>query len=427
MVTKILGARIALFMALFLALGAAFSAGAEEAKQLFNTLKPALYQIRLIEQATGNKSSIGSGFQIDENGVIATNYHVISGFVQHSNKYKLEYLDKFGNKAPLTVLDVDVINDLALVKRADSSENYFALAAQTPSQGEKIFSLGNPHDLGMIVVPGTYNGLKDKSFYDRIHFTGSVNPGMSGGPTVNEQGEVIGVNVATAGNQIGFLVPLDKLNTLYQGYTLRGEPVEDLKLSIGEQLHANQQRLLDLVLKVDWQVKKLGSAKVPGEITPFIRCWGSSNADKTDAKYLNAVSNCAMSEQVYLSHKFRSGNIGMQYEWLKSDKLNRYQFYNMYEKSLAGMGADNMAAKGDVTEYQCSHDLVSVNKGETNSKAVLCSRAYKEYPGLFDVAFIAASYDKARQGLISHFTLSGVEKSLALQFAEKFMESATWN
>ena len=220
---------------------------------------------------------------------------------------------------------------------------------------------------------------------------------------------------------------MDKLTTLYQRYSLRGTPVENLKQSIGEQLHDNQAKLLDQVLKADWQVKQMGSAMVPGEITPFIRCWGSSNADKKEAKFLSAVSHCTMGEQVYLSQKFRSGNIGMQYEWLKTDELNTYQFYNMYEKSLTGMGPDNMAAKGDVTEYQCTHDLVSINKGTTNSKAIICSRAYKEYPGLFDVAFIAASYDKARQGLISHFTLSGVEKSLALQFAAKFMESATWN
>jgi serine protease Do len=411
----------------WLLLSLAAGVSANEAEQLFNTFKPALYQIRLIEQATGNKSSIGSGFQIDEQGVIATNYHVISGYVQHRNKFKLEYLDNQGNKAPLEVIDVDVINDLALVKRPESTDTFFSLASQAPSQGEKIYSLGNPHDLGMIVVPGTYNGLKEKSFYDRIHFTGSVNPGMSGGPSVNVKGEVVGINVATAGNQIGFLVPLDKLNQLYQRYQLRGRPVASLKRLIGEQLHANQQRLFDVVLNADWQIKKLGSASVPGEIASFIRCWGRSNADKTDAKFLSAISNCAMGEQVYLSQQFRSGNISMQYEWLKTDELNRYRFYNMYEKSVGNMGADNMAGKRDVTEYECSRDLVAVNNGSTNSKAVLCSRAYKEYPGLFDVAFIAASYDKEQQGLISHFTLSGVEKGLALQFAQKFMESATWN
>lgn len=407
------------------AIGFPHQAIADDAEQLFSAYKPALYQIRLIEKASDSKSSIGSGFQINQDGVIATNYHVISGFVQHPNKYHLEYLDQQGNKAPLTVLDVDVINDLAIVKRTANTESTFALAPAEPAQGEKIFSLGNPHDLGMIVVPGTYNGLKKRSFYDRIHFTGSVNPGMSGGPTVNENGEVIGINVATAGNQIGFLVPLDKLKNLYSNYLKTGTAVDDLKKRIGEQLLANQQRFMEQVLSADWQVKKLGSANVPGEITEFIRCWGDSNADKREAKYLSASSSCAMGEQIYLTSKFRSGDVRMQYKWLKTDELNRYQFYNMYRHTLSGLRADNRATKDDVTEFSCSQELINV--AVTRSKAVLCSRAYKEYPGLYDVAFIAASYDKDQQGLVSEFNLSGVDKTLALQFAEKFMESATWN
>lgn len=120
------------------------------AENLYTGYKEVLYQIKIINNESGQKSTIGSGF-------------IING--------------------------------------------------QLPTQGSTIYSLGNPHDLGMIVVPGTYNGLKQNSLYQKIHFTGSVNSGMSGGPLVNEGGEAMGVNVATAGNQLGFLVPL---NNLYQ-------------------------------------------------------------------------------------------------------------------------------------------------------------------------------------------------------------------
>ncbi|MEZ5581942.1 MAG: hypothetical protein R3F37_03415 [Candidatus Competibacteraceae bacterium] len=47
----------------------------------------------------------------------------------------------------------------------------------------------------MTIVEGTYNGQLDKSLYEKIHFTGSINPGMSGGPTINRDGAVVGVNV----------------------------------------------------------------------------------------------------------------------------------------------------------------------------------------------------------------------------------------
>ena len=98
-----------------------------------------------------------------------------------------------GTSEHLELVNFDVVNDLALVKTKQpvSSALAFSLADALPQQGVPIYSLGNPHDFGMIVVPGTFNGLKTNSFYQRIHFTGSINPGMSGGPAVDGRGHVI--------------------------------------------------------------------------------------------------------------------------------------------------------------------------------------------------------------------------------------------
>ena len=114
----------------------------------------------------------------------------------------------------LQLLDVDVVNDLALLYWQDGSGNAFQLANSNPRQGEMIYSFGNPMDIGMTVVPGTYNGIKETSFFQRVHLTASINPGMSGGPALNSVGEVVGINVSTAGNQISFLVPVERLKTL---------------------------------------------------------------------------------------------------------------------------------------------------------------------------------------------------------------------
>ena len=75
------------------------------------------------------------------------------------------------------------------------------------SQGERIYSLGNPLDIGFAVIEGTYNGLVERSFYPTIFFAGSLNPGVSGGPTLDQQGRVIGINVAARrdGEQVSFL------------------------------------------------------------------------------------------------------------------------------------------------------------------------------------------------------------------------------
>ena len=89
----------------------------EQAEEIFAQLTPSLYQIKLIDKASGEKSSIGSAFQISSDGIIATNYHVISSYARHPEKYRIEYLDHQGKMAEVALVSVDVINDLALVKR----------------------------------------------------------------------------------------------------------------------------------------------------------------------------------------------------------------------------------------------------------------------------------------------------------------------
>jgi serine protease Do len=403
----------------------------EQAEQLFNQLKPSLYQIKLIDKASGEKSSIGSGFQISKNGIIATNYHVISSYALHPKKYRIEYLDGKGNTGLLVLQSVDVINDLALVKRDIGSINnddinFFQLSNAAPHKGEQLFSLGNPHDLGMIVVPGTYNGLKKESFNERIHFTGSINSGMSGGPVVNKQAEVVGINVATSGNSIGFLVPHDKLKDLYQAFLLT--PPESIELQMAAQLTANQHKLMTAILNSPWQEKPLGKhGVIPIIDVPFIRCWGDSNADKPDALILTAVANCSLDENTYLSSHFFTSSIEIEFRYMQAKEIGANKFYHLYQQQIAHAGAGNRAGKENVTQYQCHHDLVMPNNQMINNKSILCTRAYKKFPDLFDVLYLSASIDKNKQALVSHFTIAGVDQKNALAFTRKFMESVSWN
>lgn len=412
-------------IALVVLLVSTFSSASEQAETIFKQLAPSLYQIRLIDKASGEKSSIGSGFQITADGLIATNYHVISGFAQHPHKYQIQYLDNQGNKGLLSLESADVINDLALVKRSvDSPMPYFSIAKSAPKKGEKLFSLGNPHDLGMIVVPGTYNGLKKESFNDRIHFTGSVNSGMSGGPVVNKQTEVVGINVATSGNQIGFLVPHDKLKALFERYKI--EPPASIDAQMAKQLVATQDKLISRILNAKWHAKVLGKAIIPTVDVPFIRCWGDSNSDKQDALIHAAVANCSLDEDVFISNSFFTGTLEMEFRYMKSNKLSANKFYHLYEQQISRAGAGNKATKDDVTEFQCHHDLVMPTNKAINNKSILCTRNYKKFPELFDVVYLGASIDKNKQALISHFTLAGVQKDSALAFAKRFMEAIAW-
>jgi len=401
----------------------------QDAISLFNEYSSRIYQIRIIEQASGKQAALGSGFQVSGDGIVVTNYHVVSEYINSPDRYHIEYVDHNGEKGELTLIDFDVINDLALVKRDMQGGQYLAIATSLPMQGEAIYSLGNPHDLGLTVIPGTYNGIAAYSLYQRIHFSGSINPGMSGGPVLNSSGEVVGVNVATAGNQISFLVPLDKLTRLI--IRLDNQPVDlnDVKAIITKQLALNQQDFLGKLVNSEWVTSEFKGVTIPNEIADYIRCWGSAS-DDPDIQYENFGSVCSQGEQIYLSSSFTTGSIVYQFNWLESETLNPSQFYNMYKSQISNVYSDNYAGKDDVTDFECYEEFMETKSRsgkDVKTKGTFCARLYKEYQDLYDVLYLSASVHESKKGLISHFTLSGVSKELAMVFTKKFISNIVWN
>lgn len=399
-------------------------AQADSAEQLFARYEPALLQVRVLEKASGAKSSIGTGFVLEQPNLLVTNYHVVSEAVLFPDKYQLEYLAVDQQKGALTVLAVDVVNDLALVRTEYQPAARFSIQTEKPVQGATLYSLGNPHDLGMILVPGTYNGLQKYSYYPRIHFTGAVNAGMSGGPTVDAKGKVVGVNVASAGNQLGFLVPADALLRLLSSYQQQQQHT-DLPEQIAQQLYDSQQKMFSEILSADWQLKDFGPGKVPDEVVPFIRCWGESNVEKSKDQLKKVAAFCSQGEEIFLSQQFSTGRIEMQFEWLHGVGLHPLQFFNRYQQNISSANADNQASKEDVTPFECQHQVVQQANGQ-HAKTIFCVRAYRNFAALFDVLYLAASLDHQQQGVISHFTLSGVSQENAQAFARKFSEAVLW-
>jgi len=400
-------------------------ADAEIARQLFAENRSAILQIRLIDLTSGSKSAIGSGFPIDHNGLIATNYHVIQLAASEPDQYRIEYLTESNQTGALTLVDVDVINDLALVKAEQVVSQPIALASIEPEVGVAVFALGNPLDLGLTVVPGTYNGVNTSSYYPRVHFTGSLNSGMSGGPTLNQQGQVIGINVATAGNQISFLVPVGNLKKLVADYQARGSAVISVADYIGSQLQADQQQKITQLLAADWQSIALGQAQVLQELRPFVKCWGGSNNTNSKAQFLSAERSCRSEDNIYLNAGFETGILEYQFFWLEADKLNSWQFYAVYENLFADFAPGNRATENDVGGFHCDHDFIT-SASQRQSKIVFCTRAYKDYPGLYDSLFLQGTVDNGDKALITHFTLAGVSKENSLRFARRFMEVSQW-
>ena len=416
---------------LLLAASCAWSAKTEveddEAQRIYKTNKDRIFQIRVIELSSGNKTAIGSGFLITAEGEIATNYHVVSHFVHNPDRYRLEYLTESGNQGSLQLMDIDVIHDLAIVKSNIINQKPLTLARKSLEKGAGIYSLGNPHDLGFSLVEGTYNGLLEKSLYNKIFISGSLNPGMSGGPTLNHDGEVIGINVSTAGNQLSFLVPVKFLIDLAQNLAVPDENDNDFFYRrIEQQILEHQSNVITELIEKNWETSNLGPFTLPGAIADIFKCWGDSD-DNTEALMEHAYSNCHSEDQIFLSQRFTTGSLAFLYDYYKTSQIGPLHFYNLYQvEYIQGTRIRvNSATKEHVGNFECNVDFVNFTSKDW--KIAVCARNYIKFPSLYDVTLSLALVSDNDQGLLIQFAISGVEKLLAMELVNKFIQHIRWN
>ena len=400
----------------------------QSAKELFKQFSDRIFKVRVLELSSSNQVSIGSGFKTGSSGQIITNFHVISEYVHYPNLYKIVIEDKHGENFDVELINFDVVNDLALLESNNLDDHSIPLADSLPLKGEAIYSLGNPHDLGLSVVPGTFNGVTKRSLYGRIHISGAINAGMSGGPTLDQYGRVIGVNVASSGNQVGFLVPLKHLQNFIATSKSQKLKPGDYDTTIRDQLYANQQSIYKKLLDAEWSTSEFGQVIISQEIADYVQCWGD-NFSEPDQKYKYIQSDCQGNEKIFLSRDFDTGSILLQYAWVESKDLNIFQFYNLLTMEGTSMRPDNSATEDDVTNFKCYQGFVRqdhANRQQSIDKAAICAREYIKYRGLFDVLYLSMSVQDNNHALLGHFSISGVSKETSDQFLMKFFSGIEW-
>jgi len=159
----------------------------------------------------------GSGFVLDKEGHIVTNYHVIE------NADSIEVLLSDETQVPATVVGVDPPNDLALLKIDVPPEQLFPVelgTSQALHVGQRAIAIGNPFGLDRTLTAGVISALgrplqtgDDNVIFDVVQTDAAINPGNSGGPLLDSRGRVIGINTAIRQDAegIGFAVPVDTL------------------------------------------------------------------------------------------------------------------------------------------------------------------------------------------------------------------------
>ena len=178
-------------------------------RDLVNQLGAAVVQVR-------TPSGLGSGFIINENGFLMTNFHVIEGETQISVEV---YLQRDNQIEPRTYKQVRIVavnkfQDLALLKIEDKDAPKFRYvplgSADALEVGERVFAIGSPLGLERTVTEGILS-TKTRELQGELYLqtTAQINPGNSGGPLFNLSGEVVGITNMKImfGEGLGFAIP----------------------------------------------------------------------------------------------------------------------------------------------------------------------------------------------------------------------------
>lgn len=181
--------------------------------------------------------SLGSGFLINDQGFILTNFHVVSG----SSRLQVTLSDQSQYYA--TALDVDRSDDLALIKiDLKRKAEFLRLGDSEHLQvGQKVLAIGNPFGLEGTLTVGVVSsigraieGENQQRLEGMVQTDAAINGGNSGGPLLDSNGAVIGINTAILGQTnlgIGFALPINRAKALLADYQA-GRVTERPKLGI---------------------------------------------------------------------------------------------------------------------------------------------------------------------------------------------------
>ena len=153
-------------------------------------------------------NSLGSGFAIGENCIV-TNAHVIE------NVHSITLTSYEGNKYTASLLGIDEDKDIAVLIIKDASFPYLKMAnLSTVKIGDDIYAIGAPKGMAYTLTKGTVSAkeriVENESF---IQIDAAINEGNSGGPLLNDAGEVLGMNTMkmTDSEGIGLAIPADRI------------------------------------------------------------------------------------------------------------------------------------------------------------------------------------------------------------------------
>jgi len=258
-------------------------------RDLVNLLGEAVVQVR-------TPSGLGSGFIINEDGFLMTNFHVIEGETEISVEVYLQKDGELERKSykQVRIIAINKFKDLALLRIEDKDARKFKWvslgSADALAVGESVFAIGSPLGLERTVTEGILS-TKTRQLQGELYLqtTAQINPGNSGGPLFNLSGEVIGITnmKITFGEGLGFAIPVESVKFFLDhrdAFAYSNDNPSNPYRYLEPPSHTRQQTLQDLAGGSHSRESKGGNGPAPFSEAPIPIFAGLGLADGVEKR-----------------------------------------------------------------------------------------------------------------------------------------------
>ena len=179
----------------------------------------------------------------------------------------------------------------------------------------------------------------------------------------------------------------------------------------------HQAALTERFMQQGWKPATHARYTVPVPNDEFMRCWGSSEPSRTGGLDLER-SDCVMDTRIFVGD-YTTGAIGVRHEAYDGSKLGPLRFAARYSASFRNESFGRLGSEFQ-TKPQCHEDFV--DRAGLPLRAVTCLRAYKKFPGLYDLSVLVVTLDQPTAGVEGRFDVQG----LSFRERAESSPSTTW-
>ena len=395
-------------------------------KQQLERLRPSLIDINLNLSRVDSLSARGSGFLAGRQDWIITNFHVVDRKLHRYADHRLLVLGSKGQRFNARIIAVDVAADLAILQ----SDHPLPGAVLKPyieplTKGEKLYAYGKSKGNDFKVSAGSFKkNIADGSVTELI-FTGKLEAGMSGGPVLDEQGRLVGVNQSIT------------LDFPYESRLVNAVDVQKILIKAAQSPYGNSDTAIaDMIQQYrDMTAFEVDAITKPNKPKDWLGPFGVLTTDNICDHQLFSLADerfeiyrlkCETSNDDASVGEMNLGAIELRHYWMISRGGSAWRAAAASKYMMEYLRKVPEPESREQGAWTCQF------KRHTNTQNLkvdvqTCSRPYLRLPGLFDYRLRAALEVTDHESMVSALEADGIDpknlERLTLAWLNRFERS----